>query len=163
MTAIASTDGPTAPGGDWSEPDEREPGDVAVYGGIGAFGFEPELSMLSPSAGLNIHLGRFAALTGRTAFLWQRGEFGVPVFGGIRLQIPLGSSTIALGPEVGAAWELFPEDDGLASAPVPALALRTTYEYMLDSGLYFSADASIDVFWFLGGGPRGSLNVGYDF
>lgn len=160
-TAFAgSTEAPTTDGGDWKSPEERTDGDIALYGGVGSFYVE-ELtpSMLLANGGANLHLGRYGAFTARTGLMVDSGDVVTPTMVGIRGQIPIGRSTVGFGPEAGMYWAF---DSAGSPAPMPALALKTSYEYMLETGLFFAAEASVEVSLF-GMVPRGALNVGYEF
>ncbi len=170
--AAGSTHGPTAPGGDWTEPEHRDMGDMAIFGGPGAFigplgdsEMDPEDMEIAPGAdvSLNFHLGRNVALTGRSGATWHGATVTVPTLGGIRLQAPFDESTFAIGPELGYLWAFNPGDE--ESEPVGYLtgAIRASYEYTLETGWTLGADLSIHQIARVGTLGRAGVKLGYEF
>lgn len=167
-----STHGPTAPGGDWVEPEYRELGDVMVFGGPGAYvgtvgqtGFDDDNVDLVPGLdfGLNFHLGNNVALTGRASASYNGDNVSVPLLGGARLQFPFGVSTFAFGPEAGVAWATDPDQDESEWTSTPAGAFRVSYEYTFEDGWTLGADASLNTLIGVGTFPRAGLKLGYEF
>ena len=171
-----STDGPTAPGGDWTEPEYREAGDIAVFGGpgayVGAAGVadvqEGDVAVI-PGFDLmvNAHLGNNVALTGRVGASTEGTVVDVPALGGVRLQFPFGHSTVAFGPEAGASWVMpvdgdTPEVDEHSGA-IGTGAFRASFEYTFEEGWTVGADASANHFFGYGTLGRATLKLGYEF
>lgn len=167
-----STHGPTAPGGDWAEPEYRDAGDMALFMGPGAYiapaditDPDPDEVTVAPGAdvSLNLHLGNNVALTGRTGMSWHGAAMTVPALGGIRLQAPFGASTVAIGPEVGMVWAVNPAQEEGEPASYLTGAVRASYEYTYETGWTVGADLSINHFVGVGTLPRAGVKLGYEF
>lgn len=174
LTAVPAlaVDPPTAPGGDWVEPEYREAGDAMVFGGPGAYvgtiggaGFDAESIDVIPGLdfGMNLHLGNNVALTGRTGASWDGDHVTIPAVGGVRLQFPFGVSTFAFGPEAGVAWSMVPEGEDRETTSNLVGAFRVSYEYAFEGGWTLGADASLNTYVDVGTFPRAALKLGYEF
>lgn len=154
-------------------PEDRQAGDVAVYGGVASYFYDYQELSLFPTVngGIIAHRGPHLALTGQLGVGVDSGALGVRVLGGGRFQIPVGRSTFGLGAEIGAVGfravsqpSHGPETVGYEG--IPLMSVTVSYDYLWQGGLFVGVVASADApvplpeFRFM---PRTAVSVGYEF